>query len=85
MAGRDDASLRVAAQIPAGKQVRGISALGVARRLEEHQARDLAALDGLQLRVDEFMVAGRDEPEHADREGPQGAPSLLLPHLGKRR
>ncbi len=85
VAGGDNAVLRVAAQIPARKEMACIGALGVAGRLEQHQARDLAALDRLQLLVDEFMVAGRNEPEHAGGESPQGAPGPLLPDFIERR
>ena len=44
--------------------MRGVGAFSVAGRLEQHEACDLAALDRLQLLVHEFMVAGRNEPEH---------------------
>ena len=57
----------------------------MAGRLEKHEARDFSPLDRLQLLVHEFMVAGRNEPEHADGESPQGAPGPLLPDFIERR
>ncbi len=57
----------------------------MAGRLEKHEARDFAALDRLQLLVHEFMVAGRNEPEHAGGESPQGTPGPLLPDFIERR
>ena len=53
--------------------------------LEQHQARYFAALDRFKLLIHEFMVAGRNEPQHAGGEGPQGAPGPLLPDFIQRR
>ncbi len=53
--------------------------------LEQHQARNLAALDRLQLRVYELVMTGGVQVEHSDGKGIQRPPGLLLPDFIERR